>query len=120
MGVWAMEVMVLDTVVLDMLVLDTVALDMLVLDMVVMLMASVRLKLSPRLMLIPTTMGDMVWAMEAMVWDTVVWDMLVLDTDPMEDSAMAMDSMVVNLQLNSTYLIHPDSKKPWKYHYSSK
>merc|ERR1712059_7825 len=106
-----MEVMVLDTVVLDMLVLDTVALDMLVLDMVVMLMASV--------MLNPTTMEDMVWAMAAMVWDTAVWDMLVLDTDPMEDSAMAMDSMVVNLQLNSTYLIHPDSKKPWKYHYSS-
>merc|ERR1712059_191357 len=56
--VGAMEAMVWDTVVLDMLVLDTVVLDMLVLDMVVMPMASVRLKLSLRLMLIPTTMED--------------------------------------------------------------
>merc|ERR1712059_6935 len=99
-----------DTVVLDMLVLDTVVLDMLVLDMVVMPMASVRLKLSPRLMLIPTTMEDMAWAMEAMVWDTVVWDtvvwdMLVLDTDPMQDLAIAMDFMAVNIRL-FFYQIH--------------
>merc|ERR1712055_442934 len=96
--VWVMEVMVW---VWDM---DPMVLDILVLDMVVLFMASVRLKQSPRLMLILTTMEDMVWAMEAMVWvgdmDPTVWDTLVLDT-------VALSMASVRLKLSPRLMLFP-------------
>merc|ERR1711942_189866 len=63
---------------------------------IVDIMASVRLKLSPRLMLIPTNMVDMDWDMVDMV-DTgatvMVWDIGAMVW------AMAMDFMAVNCDL---------------------
>merc|ERR1712055_1217054 len=100
--VWVMEVMVWvwDT---DPMVWDTVVLDMMALSM-----ESVRLKLNPRLMLIPTTMEDtdwdMVWVMEVMVWvwdtDPMVWDTLVLDM-----VVVSMES--VRLKLNPRLMLIP-------------
>merc|ERR1712179_870447 len=72
-------------------------------------MASVRLRLSPRLMLrlvlIPTTLED-TEDMEDMAWDTLLWDTLVLDTlvpdtevcmEDTEDTDMDMASVRLRL-----------------------
>merc|ERR1719348_523392 len=91
-----MEAMAWDTEAMDMeaMVLDTEAMDMEAMDWdmedTVDTMASVMLMLSLRLMLIPTTMEDMDWAMDAteamaMDWDTAVSTLILV---------MAMDSMV--------------------------
>merc|ERR1719430_598991 len=78
-------------------------------------MASVRLMLSPRPMLIPTTLVDTV------VLDMVVLDMLVWDAEAMVDMlvlVMAMVSMAVNFRLFPPNQIHTDSPKTWLYHLS--
>merc|ERR1712105_178152 len=58
-------------------------------------MASVRLRLSPRLMLrlvlIPTTLED-TEDMEDMAWDTLVWDTLVSDTEVCTEDTVYTDT----------------------------
>merc|ERR1712179_742903 len=82
-----MEDMAWDTLLWDTLVWDTLVWDMEVCtedtEDTDTGMASVRLRLSPRLMLrlvlIPTTLED-TEDTEDMVWDTLLWDTLVSDT----------------------------------------
>merc|ERR550519_884895 len=97
----AMEAMVLDT---EAMVLATGAMEAMVLVMEAMedtvaTMASVRLRLSPQLMLsllllpIPTTMEAMVLDTEAMELATGATEAMVLDMEAMEDTVDTMASV---------------------------
>merc|ERR1712179_358184 len=107
MGLW--DTLVLDTLVSDMEVCteDTEDTDT---DM-----ASVRLRLSPRLMLrlvlIPTTLEDtedtedMVW--DTLLWDTLVSDTLVSDTEACMEDTEDTDMASVRLRLNPRLMLRP-------------
>merc|ERR1711909_165307 len=105
----------------DTLLWDTLVSDTLVSDTEVCMedtedtdtyMASVRLRLSPRLMLrpvlIPTTWED-TEDMEDMAWDTLLWDTLVSDTEVcMEDTEDTdMDMASVRLRLSPRLMLRP-------------
>merc|ERR1712226_1434515 len=105
----------------DTLLWDTLVLDTLVSDTEVCTedtdVASVRLRLSPRLMLrlvlIPTTLEDTedtedtVW--DTLLWDTLVSDTLVLDTEVcMEDTEDTDTDMAsVRLRLSPRLMLRP-------------
>merc|ERR1712002_411121 len=95
----------LDMVVMDILVLDILV--FMVVTVVFMVMESVRLKLSLRLLLIPGCMEDMDLDMEVM--DIPVLDILVLDIL----AFMVMDG-VVKKYLKSRTPIHTDCHIPFR------
>merc|ERR1712179_398153 len=111
-----MEDMAWDTLLWDTLVLDTLVSDTEVCmedtEDTDMDMASVRLRLSPRLMLrlvlIPTTLEDTEDTRDT-VWDTLLWDTLVSDTEVcMEDTEDTDTDMAsVRLRLNPRLMLRP-------------